>query len=461
MKNIEDIDQLFKDGLKTSYPYDDQLWQKVENLLPSDSKPTPWFFNLNGLLILTLTFISMILRSDNQEIEKRSFNKLQQENFTSIKQENSPNKESKSFKPESSPESNIVGTKTVLAEREKQAQFKKSPKVAHSVNLNTSSESVTEKNEKLKILPPPIENNRSNKRSKLTTPFSNQTTSLAINEPLLKSEFKLLDNLPLVFSRHLNASPKSSENHLPKRIFPKQVVYELELNRSIGADKSIKGLNTDYLEYRSQNESVVNNFQIGFNSVKHKKNWLYGMGIRYSSYAESMRYDVLEKGTAYDVTYDTNYRVVNGSFNSNGIPVLLIERDIESQTTSREIDTYSKQSLRSEIKRIQAPLFMGLHRSFGSFYTSIRAGLSVNYTYQTVGGYISENRRNINFNETNSINEFVLGSHANYNIGYGLNEYFILGLRLNYEQDLTSFTSSYDSRFKHYGVGVWLMWRPE
>lgn len=457
MKNIEDIDQLFKDGLKTSYPYDDQLWQKVENLLPSDSKPTPWFFNLNGLLILTLTFISMILRSDNQEIEKRSFNKLQQENFTSIKQENSPNKESKSFKQESS----IVGAKTLAAEKEKQPQFKNSPKVTPQVNLNSSIENTLEKNENSIKLQPIKESKRSNKKSKLTTPFSNQTTSLAVNETLLKSEFKWLDYLPLVFSSHQNASPKSSENHLPKRIFPKQVVYELELNRSIGADKSIKGLNTGYLEYRSQNESVVNNFQIGFNSVKHNKNWLYGMGIRYSSFAESMQYDVLEKGTAYDVTYDTNYRVVNGSFNSNGIPVLLIERDIESQTTSREIDTYSKQNLRSEIKRIQAPLFIGLHRSFGSFYTSIRAGISVNYTYQTVGGYISENRRNINFNETNSINEFVLGSHANYNIGYGLNEYFILGLRLNYEQDLTSFTSSYDSRFKHYGVGVWLMWRPE
>ena len=57
MEQNNQIDELFKEGLKTEYPYDANLWHQVENQLPKTGFRA-WYFNLNSLLILTLSVIS-------------------------------------------------------------------------------------------------------------------------------------------------------------------------------------------------------------------------------------------------------------------------------------------------------------------------------------------------------------------------------------------------------------------
>lgn len=450
MKNFEEIDELFKEGLNTSYPYDEKLWQKVEQQLPPTSRPSPWYFNLNGLLILLIAFISMTLKSDNQAISQN----IEMDKNQYKMAMNAYSNETVQY---NNIESNLAANLEI--KRAKDAQQKPLNQVhINDINLESTNSLLV------------------NVKDTRQQPHSNQLTlkrqNLMLSTELVDQgrEYQLFTNsqilfeieaLPRIDQQHGMASPLKKEmTYLPLKR-SKSIVYEIELNRSINSEKSIKDLSHTYQKHRSNHEKVNSNFQFGINTIKHKKNWLYGMGVRYSSFTESMSYEVLGRTMSNETVYDTTYRVVNGNFNSNGVPALLIQRDITKRTVAREFEAFNVQKFRSEIKRIQAPLFVGLHHSFGNVYASVRAGLNLNYTYQTFGGYLSEDRREVNFEALNSLNDFVIGSHVNASIGYGLNESLMLGLRMNYEKDLTSFTKSYHSTFRHYGMGVWLMWRPE
>lgn len=456
MKNFEEIDELFKEGIKTVYPYDEQLWQKVESQLPSKTKVIPWYFNLNGFLIITMSLMSLVLKSDNHDqSEKRFYSQT-----LSIQSDLKPNFIAQSSTPSEQLKEHSVIAKTTNKSADqpnstdlKSAQYSK-------FDQNVSKQPVSS----LHIKP----NAKERVKKESTHLFTNDAMSSIESEPLhtqsLKKSFDLetIEPLPLHIALSKDfLQPKGKTEKYWKLHRTKTRVYEVEMNSSISASKTIGGLENDYESYRRQKENVTSNFQIGINSIRHRKNWLYGMGVRFSSHVESMNYDVLTSSTNYNTAYDTNYRVVNGSFNNNGVPALLIEREISTRVVSNEIDALVSQKLRSEMKRIQVPFFIGLHHSFGNVYTSIRTGVNLNYTYQTIGGYISENRRAVNFSGRNSINEFAVGGHLNTSLGYSLNEYLICGFRVGYEQDITSYMKSYDSRFQHLGLGVWLMWRPE
>ena len=65
MKENNDIDQLFKNGLQKEYPVDNALWASVESQLTNQPKGNLWFFNLNTIAIIMILFICAIIPTDS------------------------------------------------------------------------------------------------------------------------------------------------------------------------------------------------------------------------------------------------------------------------------------------------------------------------------------------------------------------------------------------------------------
>ncbi len=469
MEQNNQIDELFRNGLSKEYPYDPNLWNQLESELPLDSKPRAWYFNLNSLLILTLSVISLVLKSDNNmpysqteevgiDTQKVKVEAVTKETHADKVNNSTAKKQIKTSDDEVSTDSKTSNVNTSTISHKSQANIpNKTKKIDSQNNLKLSKSAVLHTN-----------NSLSNVKNETSTNNLSYHQSI-INKNALNNDEQFNDILsplnfkPLWIEQYLlNAAPQNKTQKFKNPLRSSSNVYEIEMNRSFIAEKQIKNLNSSIEPYRSDRESVAHNFQFGLNTIKHKKNWLYGIGVRYNSYVESMRYDVLGKNTVYDIDYDTSYKVVNGSFNSNGVPVLLIERNITENRSSREVNVYKPHLYRNEIKRLQVPIFIGLHKSFGNIYTSLRGGLALNYTYRAIGGYINESQTEVvSFSEAKALNEFVIGQHLNANFGYSLNEYFVIGLRSSYESDVTSFTKDYESKFSNYNLGIWLMWRPE
>jgi hypothetical protein len=229
----------------------------------------------------------------------------------------------------------------------------------------------------------------------------------------------------------------------------------------LGANKVLRDLESNVKEYKKQNERTSTISNVGLNIFTDHKSLQLGIGLHFSKYSENLNYLVDAPGVAYDINYDTTYKVVNGNFNSNGVPVLLIERNIEETVTERGVIVKKEVYLRNEFERLQIPIFLGIHKNIGRFYGNIRTSLNLNYSIQQTGAYIENDLNKIqNFEAKNQINQFVIGNTSSASLGYSLNEFIVIGTRFNYETDLTSFTKGYNSRFNQYGLGLWLMWKP-
>jgi hypothetical protein len=276
--------------------------------------------------------------------------------------------------------------------------------------------------------------------------------------------FVLLSDLPSLSYHYanpeLNLKPIKSDKSW-KTIRAPYYYYEIEFNRSISNNKRLGNIDQELKEYKENREETSSMSNIGLNIFTDHKYFQFGIGLHFSKYSEKLNYLVDAPGIAYDVNYDTTYKVVNGNFNSNGTPVLLIERNIEESITERGIIVKKEVYLRNEFERFQVPIYAGIHKAYGRFYGNLRTSINLNYSIQQTGAYIDGDLNRIqNFEAKKQVNQLVIGNTSSASLGYSINEFFVLGTRFNYETDLTSFTKDYSSKFNQYGLGVWLMWRP-
>ena len=457
MEEKNNIDELFQQGLKQDFQYDENLWNQVESSLPNASKSHRgfWHFPLNSLWVLALLSISMILKTDtdidvkpklsineNESIntENTQLSSLSEVDTKQVRIEN------KTIKPiENNSKGNALTANTNqqisltnIASRESE--------VSNATGISQKIDRLKRKDKTL-VLPK-------------NTAIMNSELMVAEVELTLEPLF-LLNSLPYRYEKQeiIQAKGVENKNKLYKK---RQYYYEIEASRSVVLNKEVSIQNPTLESYRIQAEKSNSSTNVGINLLTNYQFLQFGIGIRHSKYSERVSYQVNASGIGYDVSFDTSYYVVNGNYNSNGVPVILIRQEVERIETEKGITVRKDVFFRNEFERIQVPIIVGAQKFIGRFYGNIRTSINLNYSLQQSGAYISNDFNRINsFEEGNQIKQFVISNTYAASIGYSLNEFVLIGTRFNYEKDLNSFTKEYSSKFNQYGLGLWLMWRPQ
>lgn len=453
MEDNNHIDELFRKGLNQNFPVDENLWAQVESQLPAQGgKSGLWVFNLNSLALLAILSISMVLKSDTIEKTKEISESAITSELTQTKTNENPLKETQQF-------TAIPGNESQLKKLNQKEIYDKTNIVEKVKVLEESNNTIGQglRNESSKTnndqLTKSIFLNKPNKSA--TTPEQKET---------VLADFSMLDFIStgelFPLNTNLNMQPIDKKNFWTATRKP-YYYYELEVNKSLELSKSISGLPSEVENYKTERESGGTNTNFGLNLLTDYKYFQLGVGIRYSRYTEGLRYTVDAAGIGYDISFDTTYSIVNGSFNSNGEPVLLIKREIERIETEKGTTVKQNVHFRNEFERLQVPLLIGIHKNYGRFYGNLRASILINYSIQQTGAYVGNDLNQINnFEASEQINQFTIGNGYAASLGYSLNEFVVIGTRFNYETDLTSFTKDYKSRFSQYGLGFWMMWKP-
>ena len=231
--------------------------------------------------------------------------------------------------------------------------------------------------------------------------------------------------------------------------------------RSYKSDKILAMSNESFKEYKENSEVAKSNSRMGINLIRPYKFLTFGVGAHYIVQTEQVGYKVNREELGVDISYDTTYRVVNSNFVSNGKPVLLIEKQInEIETPSFTlVEDYLYRT--NTFKRLSIPVFIGVQKNYGRIMAELRAGLVANYLFDHQGAYISKDLAvTEDFGQSNSIRDLVYGYQFNLSLGYQVNEIVGVGVRCGYEEDLTSFTNQYDSRWRNQNLGLWLLYQP-
>jgi hypothetical protein len=254
---------------------------------------------------------------------------------------------------------------------------------------------------------------------------------------------------------------QANENGIFKRPIPKQAfMVEIVAMRSFQSEKKLSGDDAALLDFKAKSEVAGDNMRFGVNLIRPYRFLTFGAGVHYTVQTEKVRYKVNREEVGFDISFDTTYRVVNSNFMSNGNPVLLIEKQInETQTpTYTLVDDYLIRT--NTFRRLQVPLFIGFNKKQGNWIGEVRGAFIANYLFDQQGGYISSDlQTTTDFSESGQFNTMVYSYQINASLGYQINELIGVGLRYGYEQDITSFTKQYDSRWINQQAGVWLLYQ--
>ena len=466
MKNEHNIDELFRQNIQKEYPYDAKLWAQVEGSLPpASTNKTPWYMNLNSILVVGILLLCALIPTDTvktsvQTIEPISIYSNLNTPSNNITSSNEPNSYEK-FSSHSEknypidPVDNNAETSSNLPSYETKQPFnqvvsaiEKQPSVSNNkVNLN-------------KVL----DNNHSKEEQffEFAPSFASKKVRNNLQQTIFPSSIKEMVSLPFVIqttSLDQNAVKKilGADRIRKTPILP---FYELIASTSLNIDKKIEENNNEFVQFKRDNESSIRESGFGINFVKSKKILTYGAGIHKSVYSERISYPLTVSKEGFETIFDTTYTIVNGNYNNNGTIVLLIEEQVSQ--TQRPI-VYEQEEVfttQNSIKRIQLPFFIGVHKQIGSFLCELRTGLAANYIYYQSGVYINESLDKIHPIESSELNVFMLSNNNSISLGYGLNEFISIGSRLAYHQDISSFTKDYNSRLSSTQLGIWIQWKP-
>lgn len=478
MKDNE-LDELFRSGLANDYPVDPSLWSALEPQLPAPAKGIgAWVFIMNGIAILSVLFFG-------NYVSKNNFNLKASNHLKQTEEANESNQ--------------IVLLDNQIASNE--------IIIANKINTNQSAEINSD--------PEVILNDVESKRTKTNSSSSNRSESSFNSEEISSSSTNFsvgvntekigpqgvntlsLQEIPIDKKKSRSVNPmaaarlepieefdllipnslllplselddvallplQKNTNHLYKPI--KRIQFsqlELVYSRSFFTNKKVSRLGEKTVSFKSRAEQKSNVFTIGINILNQYKWFTYGFGVHYFKQEERVRYQIVDGEIRDVITYDTTYNVLDRNYTSNGHPVLLIQNQINEITTPTfvQFDNYLVGT--NSFERIQIPVFVGATKRINNWIGEIRTGFVANYALNQQGAYINEDLNGlVRFDEKKLFNDFILGQTNSLSLGYQLNESLSLGLRMNYEYDLSSITTDYSSRLNTARGGLWVLFRP-
>ncbi len=485
MKDNE-LDELFRSGLDTKYPVDQSLWSAVEPSLPTPSNGGGlWVFILNGIAIASVLFIGNYITENTKSLQATEIKKVA--TYAEIAKDNKLEVQEELIitanENQGTPITNTPQEEKIddVQEKELTSQISYTD-VAPIKNENSINGKLLTRNEYIKentidaasTVKQGIDSNRS---------FLSATTPPIIMEGRLIADIassqaksgsgKYMNAnflrpidlaLPLSIiepSTLLHLTPKKNETYFQPNKSIQFSQFELVYSRSLITKKSVSGLSEAVIDLKANAEQNSSVTTIGLNLINHHKWLTYGIGVHYFKQEERVQYDIIDGEIRNVTSYDTTYNIVNTNYSSNGHPVILIENKINQVNTPTYVEFGNRLIGTNIFERIQVPVFIGASKQIRHWTAELRTGLVANYSLHQSGAYINEDLNElVGFEGRNQFNDLILSQTNNISIGYQLNETFSVGGRLNYEFDLTSVTTDYNSRLRTTRGGVYIVYRP-
>ena len=465
MSDLNNIDELFRNGIEREYPVDDGLWSAVEAQLPYTSAPKPWYFNLNsivlGVVLITCSFIQKdntrasqtninpeIIKNASTAILTSKSDQLTEITRTSAKElllrttpykTNQPNQSKKAKSPTTKTKITTPPGQTTNASATK-VNYDSTPRIKDALRtLKKQSEKIHTKENLAALTLQPISLHKPKEFPLLST--------ISIVDSFITFDQKAMHYPMLVDCLKYDLKPSSSHS------------FEVESFYSISIHKSLNNGDNSLLNNKKRGEKAIDFKSTGLNYVKQKKFLVYGLGIQQSTYTERYSYSVNLEKTRINLTYDTTYQLVSGNFNSNGTPVFLIQQEVTENVNEETYSDKVEVIGRNTIKRVGVPLFIGAHKSYQNWMMQVRFSVIPQFIYNLSGNYLANDLNNLTELSETEIKTWSLGNRNDLSLGYTVNEKFVVGAKYSVLNDLNSFTKTYDSKLSGQLIGVWILWK--
>ncbi len=489
MKDNE-LDELFRSGLDTKYPVDQNLWSAVEPNLPTPSSGGGlWVFILNGIAIISVLLFGNYAMDKTKRLQTNEITTAA--TFAAIEKDDKLELQEELIVSAMDSQGVVIANTTQKKKKKKKNEnLQRSESKNQIQDINVAPTELDEfKNDEVLTRNESLKKNSTATASAVKQGIDSNTSFVSVSTPTTEMEGSLTADiassqdksvrsayinadllrpinlvLPLSISESsslLHLTPKENEAYfLPtKRVKFSQ--FELVYTQSLNTVKSVSGLSEAVIDLKANAEQNSTVTTVGLNLINHHKWLTYGVGVHYFKQEEIVQYDIIDGEIRNVISYDTTYNIINTNFFSNGHPVILIENKINQVSTPTYIEFGNRLIGTNIFERVQVPVFVGISKQVMNWTAELRTGLVANYSLRQSGAYINEDLNElVGFEGRKQFSDLILSQTNNFSVGYHLNEAFSIGGRLNYEFDLTSITTDYNSRLRTTRGGVWIVYRP-
>jgi hypothetical protein len=221
------------------------------------------------------------------------------------------------------------------------------------------------------------------------------------------------------------------------------------VNKQIKADPMF----TEYADIRNASEKNINTRYFGINLTIENKDLMFQTGIEYNTIGEQNNYEAKSKQwmkndeKVWDVynkqiiKIDTVYHFGIVNYNQTIVNV----KDSTLLTKSDSIFAYqtdnaiAKANAKTTINYLEIPLMVGYQFKFGKVAIAPFAGISVGYLTKSQGMYINKTITGIEeINDANLMTTFNFNYQLKLQLGYNINDNFMLTLTPQYRNNLIS-----------------------
>lgn len=475
MKDMNKIDELFRRGTQKHFPLDEGLWAAVESQLPSNSAPkTPWFYSLNSIVLIVVLLTCSFIPKDNTRNTGSELYASKEITNTKIADYNNSLKTKTGNQPQST-----TPTSNELQQNAKAKRPETETPKATSIENNSTAENKLIEPSKIKEGKKVVPTNKKEPTIELESRF-NSTTSSILQQSNVLTGFNSsinVDNTDEQPRQKLLHAPLLSEFILinkdqyaaqPKvkggvKKYPKSNTFynvELEALFSTSTSKQLSGESENYLTAKSRGEKSVELRTLGLNLIGQKKFLIYGLGLQQTQYTERFSYAIHIEKNRLVTSFDTNYRIVNGNFNSNGIPVLLIEQEI---TQNQFDEAYTGKEVVTGLntyKWVGIPIFIGITKSYKNWQAQARFSIISQFSYQQSGYFLNKDLNSLSALSEDNFSTVHFSNRNDLSLGYSFHEQFAVGAKYAMLQDLNSFTKDFNSQITGQILGIWILWKP-
>jgi hypothetical protein len=469
-------------------PSPEDFWPDAKVLLDGHfAKRKRWFLYFAGSLLLIISTIGIVFNNQKNNVTTASLNQAKTKlNSNQIQVKNTTHINNKKIKTDAPVVNESNETSTKLENQNTTVKNNTKPSTVSNLSKNNNFTSTKLENQNAQIEIDQKSNNYKNDNlvSASTSMIENNNQSITeldnIDLPNASSTSELpIDNQAIdaertkiiVFSKMPLLSFKMIEQKLNHMInenkyeglinddyFNNKKKFHYFISAYAGmqaVNKQIKAdpMFTEYADIRNASEKNINTRYFGINLTIENKDLMFQTGIEYNAIGEQNNYEAKSKQwmkndeKVWDVynkqiiKIDTVYHFGIVNYNQTIVNV----KDSTLLTKSDSIFAYqtdnaiAKANAKTTINYLEIPLIVGYQFKFGKVAIAPFAGISVGYFTKSQGMYINKTITGIEeINDANLMTTFNFNYQLKLQLGYNINDNFMLTLTPQYRNNLIS-----------------------
>jgi hypothetical protein len=469
-------------------PSPEDFWPDAKVLLDGHfAKRKRWFLYFAGSLLLIISTIGIVFNNQKNNVTTASLNQAKtKSNSNQIQVKNTTHINNKKIKTDAPVVNESNETSTKLENQNTTVKNNANPSMVSnfSTNNNFTSTKLENQNAQIEIdqksnnykndnlvsaSTSMIENNNQSitELDNIDLPNASSTSELSVDNQVIVAERTktiVFSKMPLLSFKMIEqkANHMINENKYEGLINDDYFNNKKKFHYFISAYAGMQAVNkqikadpmfTEYADIRNASEKNINTRYFGINLTIENKDLMFQTGIEYNAIGEQNNYEAKSKQwmkndeKVWDVynkqiiKIDTVYHFGIVNYNQTIVNV----KDSTLLTKSDSIFAYqtdnaiAKANAKTTINYLEIPLMVGYQFKFGKVAIAPFAGISVGYFTKSQGMYINKTITGIEeINDANLMTTFNFNYQLKLQLGYNINDNFMLTLTPQYRNNLIS-----------------------